>query len=135
MPFELTNAPSTFMRVTQVLRPFMGKFLVVYFDDILIYSHSREQHLDHLRQVCSVLRKKELYANPKKCTFLSTQVQFLRFVVSGDGVSADPVKIRAIEEWSKPKTICDVRSFHELYTFYCRFIKGFSTVMAPITTV
>ena len=76
----------------------MGKFLVVYFDDILIYSHSREQHFDCLRQVCIVLRKEELYANPKKCAFLATQVHFLGFVIFSNGVSADPEKVRAIEE-------------------------------------
>ena len=70
--------------------------------------------ISHLRQVCSVLKNEKLYANPKKCSFLSTQVQFLRFVVSADGVSADPEKIRAIKEWLEPKTIRDVRSFHGL---------------------
>jgi len=111
----------------------MGKFLVVYFDDILIYSQSCEQHLDHLRQVCSVLRKKELYANLEKFTFLTTQVQFLRFIVSVDEVSADPEKIRAIEEWPEPRTIRDVRSYHGLAAFYRQFIKGLSIIMAPIT--
>ena len=80
----------------------MGKFLVVYFDDIHIYSISHKQHLDHLHQVCSVLRKEEFVHQPKEV--LSTQVQFLRFVVSIDRVSADPKKVRAIEERPSPRS-------------------------------
>uniref|UniRef100_A0A2N9IC59 Reverse transcriptase n=1 Tax=Fagus sylvatica TaxID=28930 RepID=A0A2N9IC59_FAGSY len=134
MPFGLSNAPSTFMRVmTQVLRPFMGKFVVVYFDDILIYSKSKDQHLTHLEQVCTALRKESLYANLKKCSFFTDKVIFLNFVVSSEGVSADPQKIKAIVDWPEPKNIHEVRSFHGLATFYRRFIRGFSTIMAPIT--
>jgi len=94
MHFGLTSALSIFMRMmTQVLRPFMGKFIVVYFDDILIYNHFREQHLDHLHQVCTVLRTEKLYANPKKCAFLATQVHFLGFIVSLNRVSAALEKV------------------------------------------
>uniref|UniRef100_A0A2N9GJN6 Integrase catalytic domain-containing protein n=1 Tax=Fagus sylvatica TaxID=28930 RepID=A0A2N9GJN6_FAGSY len=134
MPFGLSNAPSTFMRVmTQVLRPFMGKFVVVYFDDILIYSKCKDQHLTYLEQVCTALRKESLYANLKKCSFFTDKVIFLGFVVSSEGVSADPQKIKAIVDWPEPKNIHEVRSFHGLATFYRRFIHGFSTIMAPIT--
>uniref|UniRef100_A0A2N9I5V1 CCHC-type domain-containing protein n=1 Tax=Fagus sylvatica TaxID=28930 RepID=A0A2N9I5V1_FAGSY len=138
MPFGLLNAPSTFMRVmTQVLRPFMGKFVVVYFDiytsKILIYSKSKDQHVTHLEQVCTALRKESLYANLKKCSFFTDKVIFLGFVVSSEGVSADPQKIKAIVDWPEPKNIYEVWSFHGLATFYRRFIRKFSTIMAPIT--
>ena len=134
MPFGLSNAPSTFMRImTQVLRMFIGKFVVVYFDDILIYSKTKEDHLDHLRQVCLTLRKESLYANLGKCAFLTHRVIFLGFVMTPEGVSADPEKVKSIVEWPTPTTVFDVRSFHGLATFYRRFIRNFSTIVSPIT--
>ena len=104
MIFGLSNAPSTFMRlITQILRTFIGVFVVVYFDDILIYNQTRKDHLDHLRKVYQVLRTESLYANPKKCVFMTDCIIFLDFVVIPDGMSADPKKIRTIVKWPVPK--------------------------------
>ncbi|XP_057529848.1 uncharacterized protein LOC130808390 [Amaranthus tricolor] len=134
MPFGLTNAPSTFMRLmNEVLRPFLGKFVVVYLDDILIYSRDEDEHLEHLFQVFTVLRKQKLYGKLEKCDFMLYEVTFLGYIVSGDGVKVDPSKVEAIQSWPSPKTLTEVRSFHGLASFYRRFIRNFSTLMAPIT--
>ena len=134
MPFGLLNVPSTFMRVmTDVLKPFLNSFVVVYFDDILIYSHNKEEHLTHLRQVLEVLQREQLYMNLKKCIFLQPEVIFLGFIVSLEGLKPDPEKISAIVEWPAPKSIKEVRSFHGLASFYRRFIRNFSSIMSPIT--
>ena len=134
MPFGLSNAPSTFMRLmNQVLKPFYCKFVVVYFDDILVYSIDVVTHLEHLRMVMEVLWRNKLYTNLKKCSFLQSNVEFLGFIVGTDGIKAIESKVQAIKEWSTPKTMGEVRSFHGLATFYRRFICGFSTIATPIT--
>lgn len=134
MPFGLTNAPSTFMRLmNEVLKAFLGKFVVVYLDDILVYSKSEEEHLGHLRQLFEALRFQKLYGKKEKCSFLVESVMFLGYVVSKDGVSVDQSKIEAIKSWPSPTNISEVRSFHGLASFYRRFIRDFSTITSPIT--
>ncbi|CAH9055301.1 unnamed protein product [Cuscuta europaea] len=134
MPFRLTNAPSTFMRLmNQVLHPFIGFFVVVYFDDIFIYSKTKEEHLKHLREVLQVLQENQLYVNLKKCMFCINQLLFLGFVIGKNGVHVDDEKVRAIRDWPAPKSVSEVRSFHGLAAFYQRFVRDFSTITAPIT--
>ncbi|CAM8926221.1 unnamed protein product [Rhodiola kirilowii] len=134
MPSGLSNAPSTFLRLmNQILRPFMGTFVVVYFEDILIYSKSPELHLEHLRQVLQVLQDNKLYVNMKKCVFSTNKILFLGFIVGEDGIQADEEKIRAIRDWPTPHSVTEVWSFHGLATFYRRFVKNFSTITTPIT--
>jgi hypothetical protein len=134
MPFGLYNAPSTFMRVmNQAFRPFIGKFVVVYFDDILIYNPNKEKHIQHVREVLCVLRREKFYASPKKCSFMKDLVLFLGYIVSKDGLAVDESKVTIVRDWPIPTTLHEVRSFHGLLSFYRRFIHDFSTIMAPIT--
>lgn len=134
MPFGLSSVPSTFMRVmNQALRPFIGKFVVVYFNDILIFSMSLAEHINHLREVLLILRRDQLYATIKKCEFGSEQVHFLGYIVSAQGLAVDPEKVEAIQSWPVPATLSETRSFHGLASFYRRFVPQFSTLMAPIT--
>ncbi|WVZ81827.1 hypothetical protein U9M48_029164 [Paspalum notatum var. saurae] len=133
MSFGLTNAPSTFMRLMhEVLCSFIGKFVVVYFDDILIYSKSLEEHLDHLRAVFVALRDARLFANLEKCTFSTDRVGFFGYIVTPQGIEVDETKIDAIRNWPTSTTITQVRSLYGFAGFYRRFVKDFSTIAAPL---
>ena len=121
--------------MNHVLRTFIGKFVVVYFDDILIYNKSLDKHVEHIKCVLAVLRKECLYANLEKCTFCTDKVVFLGFVVSAHGVEVDEEKIKAIHEWKPPQNVSQVRCFLGLAGFYHRFVKDFSSIAAPINAL
>ena len=136
MPFDLTNAPSTFMPlINHILRSFIDHFVVVYFDDILIYNKNFNDHKLHLKSVLEVIRRERLFANLGKCSFGTNHVVFLGFVVGADGLKVDEDKIKAIRDWPSPSTVGDVRKFHGLSGFYRRFVQNFSTIAAPLTEV
>jgi uncharacterized linocin/CFP29 family protein len=131
--FGLTNAPTTFMYLmNHVLRASIGKFVVVYFVDILIYRKNLTEHLDHLRNVLSVLRVEKLYANLKKCAFCMEKIVFLGYVVTAQGIKMDEEKFKAIRDWPTPKSVSEVRSFHGLASFYKRFVKDLSIIVVPL---
>jgi hypothetical protein len=132
MPFGLTNAPSTFMRLmNEVLGPFIGKFVVVYFDDILIYK-SLDEHIEHLCAVFCAIREAHLFANLEKCTFCTDRVAFLGYVVTSQGIEVDEAKIDTIKSWLIPTTLTQLRSFLRLVGFYRCFVRDFSTIATPL---
>lgn len=134
MPFGLSNAPSTFMRLTNhVFRLFIGDFMVVYFDDILIYSKSKKEHLEHLHQGFKTLQEQKLFANLKKYHFFADSLVFLGYVFLSKGIKMDSSMVDTSISWTTPKSLYDIRSFHGLASFYGRFIKGFNTIISPIT--
>ena len=136
MPFGLINASTAFMDLmNRVFRPYVDQFVVVFIDDILVYSKDRENHDTHLRVVLETLRKEQLYAKLSKCEFWLNEVSFLGHIVSKEGIRVDPKKIEVVFEWKPPRNVTEVLSFLGLAGYYRRFIKGFSMTAAPMTTL
>ena len=134
MPSDLSDVASIFMwLMNEVLRPFIRKFTVVYFDDILVYSRDEASHVEHLSQVFHVLKQQKLYAKLEKCELFTPQVIFLGYVVSNERIQVDESKVEAIKSWPTSTSIIKVRSFHGSSSFYHWFIKDFSSIMAPLT--
>lgn len=134
MPFGLTNAPATFQSLmNRIYNKYMDKFVLVYLDDILVFSKDEKEHAKHLRLALEVLRKHKLYCALKKCEFYKTSIEFLGHVISGDGISVDSKKIAAIQGWPTPKNIKELRAFLGLANYYRRFIRNFSQIAAPLT--
>jgi hypothetical protein len=133
MPFGLTNAPSNFMSLmNEVLKYFIGKFVIINLDDILIFSKTEEEHIKHLTTIMRRLQQEKLLINLKKSYFMKTQLIYLGFVISSNDLKMDPEKIRAIRYWPSPKSVFEVQSFHGLASFYRKFIKNFSEICAPM---
>ncbi|KAJ0455185.1 putative nucleotidyltransferase, Ribonuclease H [Helianthus annuus] len=136
MPFGLTNAPAAFMDLmNRVCKPYLDKFVIVFIDDILIYSKSQADHEKHLRCILKLLHQEKLYAKFSKCEFWLREVQFLGHVVSERGIQVDPAKVEAVMNWQEPKTPTEIRSFLGLAGYYRRFIENFSRIAAPLTSL
>jgi hypothetical protein len=136
MSFGLTNAPIHFTYLmNSVFMPELDKFVMVFIDDILIYSKNEEEHAQHLRIVLTRLREHRLYAKFSKCTFWLEEIQFLGHVLSVRGIAVDPSKVKDTLEWKPPTTVHQVRSFLGLAGYYRRFIPDFSKLVKPITSL
>ncbi|GJX38887.1 reverse transcriptase domain-containing protein [Tanacetum coccineum] len=134
MPFGLTNAPAIFMDLmNRVCKPYLDKFVIVFIDDILIYSKSEEEHEVHLKTILDLLKKEKLYAKFSKCEFWLKEVQFLGHVVNRDGIHVDPSKVESVKNWKIPELSTEIRSFLGLAGYYRRFIENFSKIAKPLT--
>jgi hypothetical protein len=134
MSFGLTNAPAHFMYLmNSIFMAELDKFVVVFIDDILVYSKSKKEHEGHLHIVLQRLRDHQLYAKYNKCEFWLSEVLFLGHVISSEGIFVDPSKVWDVLEWKPPRTMHQVRNFLELAGYYHRFILNFSNIAKPIT--
>lgn len=134
MPFGLTGVPSTFMRLmNKVLRSLIGKCVVFYLDDILVYSKSWPEHMQHLREVMDTLRREKLFVNLEKCSFMQMELKYSGFIVSSEGLKVDQEKVKAMLNWLTPTNATELRSFFGLASFYRKFVRNFSLLAAPMT--
>ena len=134
MPFGLINAPAAFMDLmNRIYRPYLDQFVVVFVDDILIYSKGRAEHEQHLQLALQVLREHQLDAKLEKCDFWLQEIQFLGHMVSKEGISVDPAKVEVMMRWERPKSVFEICSFLGLAGYYRRFIENFSRIACPMT--
>jgi hypothetical protein len=136
VPFGLSNAPIVLMCLMNgVFRNYLDKFVIVFLDDILVYSKTEEEHEQHLRMVLQVLREHQLYEKLSKCCFYQRQIHYLGHIISEEGIVVDPEKVQAIQEWPMPRNVREVRYFMGLVDYYRRFIAGFSRIVHAITSL
>ena len=136
MSFGLTNALAVFMdTMNRVFHDYLDQFIIVFIDDILIYSKTSKEHKEHLRKALERLRREKLYAKLEKCEFWLDSVSFLEHVISGEGVVVDLEKVKAMVEWTRPTIVFEIWSFLRLTSYYRRFIEGFSKLSGPLTAL
>ncbi|KAL4367585.1 hypothetical protein GQ457_05G021690 [Hibiscus cannabinus] len=134
MPFGLKNAPATFMDLmNRIFKPYLDKFIVVFIDDILIYSRNNDEHAEHLQIVLQTLRDRQLFARFSKCEFWLSEVAFLGHVISAKGIMVNPKKVQTILDWQSPRSVGEVRSFLGLAGYYRIFVKGFFDIALHLT--
>jgi hypothetical protein len=134
MSFGLTNAPAAFMEaMNRMLHEFLDDFVVMFLDDILIYSKTKAEHEQHLRLILGALRKNQFYGKLKKCAFWLSEVAFLGHVINQQGIAVDPNNVAAVVEWKRPSSVSEIRSFLGLAGYYRRFVPDFSSIAKPLT--
>src|SRR5579863_2145274 len=136
LPFGLTNAPATFMTLmNDIFQEYLDDFVIVYLDDILIYSRTQKEHLGHIRKVLDILRRHKLYAKIKKCDFITEKVEYTGHYITPNGIMVDPRKIEAVQQWPTPKNVPEVQTFLGLANYYRKFVEKFSAIASPLTTL
>ncbi|KAL0148420.1 hypothetical protein M9458_056230 [Cirrhinus mrigala] len=136
MPYGLANSPSIFQNfMNEIFRDMLHQFVVVYIDDILIYSNDLSSHISHVKQVLQRLRKYQLYLKGEKCEFHQDRVQFLGYYISPEGIEMDPKKVAAVQDWPTPTTVKELQRFLGFANFYRRFIKGYSQITSVLTSL
>ena len=134
LPFGLTNAPATFMTLmNDIFREYLDQFVVIYLDDILIYSKTKEGHIQHIKKVLDILRQHKLFAKISKCEFFKHQVEYLGHLISKNGIAVDKKKVEAIQTWPTPSNVSEIHSFLGLASYYRKFVPNFSTIATPLT--